>query len=360
MHTSEPTFDLSLIVPILNEAEGIDAFLKGLAAQQGVSFQAILCDGGSTDGTVQRVSDSIGDVPFPLLLIQTEKGRAQQMNDGAREATGEYLLFLHADSCFPDSYALANALSIFRQIERSAGCERIAARFSLRFQERATSVSFSYYFAEGKSRLNRAGCTHGDQGFLLNRRFFAEAGPFDQSCLAMEDTRFAETVRSLGSWVLLPIELVTSVRRFEREGLPERVVLNMILMALDAVGREDFIRDLPGIYAAQSAAGRLRLFPFLDRIRLLIKGLPYLARMRFWFSVGHYVSMNAWQIPFYRDMCKNYRKAVPVGQGKTPKLEFFERRWETYFQTRPMALFAAGVTFVSFHGACLLTRVRDW
>ena len=360
MHTSEPTIDLSLIIPILNEAEGIESFLKGLAAQQGVSFQAILCDGGSTDCTVQRVSDLIGDLPFPLMLIQTEKGRAQQMNAGAREATGEYLLFLHADSSFPDSCTLANALSFLRQTERSTGGESIAARFSLRFQERAGSMSFSYYFAEGKARLNRTGCNHGDQGFLVSRRFFAVAGPFDQSCLAMEDTRFAETVRSLGSWVLLPADLVTSVRRFETEGLPERLVLNMILMTLDAVGREDFIRDMPEIYATQSSAGRLRLFPFLDRIRLLINGLPYKARMRFWFSVGHYVSMNAWQIPFYLDMCKNFRKEVPVGQGKTPCLEYFERCGETFFQTRPMALFAAGLTYVSFRGVCLLARLRDW
>ncbi len=360
MHINDPTIDLSLIVPIFNEAEGINAFLKGLAAQQRVSFQVILCDGGSTDGTLQRVTDLIGEVPFPLMLVHTEKGRAWQMNAGVREAVGEYFLFLHADSKFPDSFAFNKALSFFRQAEQSAGGKGVAARFSLRFQERVGRMPFFYYFAESKARLDRPGCTHGDQGFLVSRHFFAEAGPFNQSCLVMEDTRFAETVRTKGSWVLLPAELVTSVRRFEKEGIAERQALNVILMALDAVDREEFIREMPGIYAAQSVAGRLRLFPFLGRIRLLIKGLPFKARIKFWFSIGHYVSRNAWQIPFFLDVRKNYRKAIPVAEGKAPCLELFERRWEPFFQTQPMALFAAGLTFLSFRGVCLLARMRDW
>jgi rSAM/selenodomain-associated transferase 2 len=360
MQTSDPKIDLSLIVPILNEAEGIEAFLMGLAVQQGVSFQVVLCDGGSTDGTMQKASDLMVDFPFPLIFVYEEKGRALQMNAGAREATGEYFLFLHADSSFPDSYALSKALSFLRQSVRRAGDVRVTARFSLRFQEIAESTHFSSYYAEGKARLDRPGCTHGDQGFLMHRSFFAMAGPYDQSCLVMEDTRFAETVRSMGSWLLLPVELVTSIRRFETEGMVERQVLNMILMTLDAVGRQDFIRDLPGIYAAQSKAGRLRLFPFLNRIRLLIDGLPYTARIKFWFSVGHYVSMNAWQIPFFLDMRKNYRNKVPVGQGKKSHLESFDRCLHIFFLSRPMTLFAVGLTFFWFRGFCLLARMRGW
>jgi len=360
MQTSEPTYDVSLIVPVLNEVEGIEEFLLGLAAQLGVSFQVVLCDGGSTDGTVQRVSDLAAVIPFPLMLVHAEKGRALQLNAGAREATGEYLLFLHADSSFPDSYTLGQALSVLRQAERGAGDERVAARFSLRFQAKAERKPFFFYFAESKARLERCECTHGDQGFLMHRSFFAMTGQFDQSCLVMEDTHFAETVRSIGSWLLLPIELVTSIRRFETEGLFERQVLNMILMTLDAVGRQDFIRDLPGIYAAQSKAGRLRLFPFLNRIRQLITGLPYAARIKFWFNVGHYVSMNAWQIPFFLDMRKNYRNEVPVGRGKKSHLEFFDRHWHNFFLSRPMALFAAGLTFLWFYLFCLLARMRDW
>lgn len=360
MPITEPALELSLIVPVLNEAAGIVTFLRGLAVQQGVSFQVILCDGGSTDDTVARASDLIDELPFPLLLVQTKKGRAWQMNAGAREATGEYFLFLHADSTFADRFALSQGLSALRQAERRAGDNRIAAHFSLRFQGCAGGESFAYYFAAGKARQERSGCTHGDQGFLLNRRFFAEAGPFDQSCLVMEDTRFAEYVRTTGSWLLLPVELVTSVRRFESEGLLERNVLNMILMTLAAVGREDFIRELPGIYATQCLTGQLRLFPFLDRIRQLTKGLSYPARKKFWYSVGHFVSLNAWQIPFFLDMRKNFRNAVPVGQGKTVFLNFFDRYGKRYFRTSTMAVFTAGLTYVAFRGVCLLARFRAW
>ncbi len=360
MPITEPALELSLIVPVLNEAAGIVTFLRGLAAQQGVSFQVILCDGGSTDDTLARASNLIGKLPFPLLLIQAEKGRARQMNAGTREATGEYYLFLHADSTFVDQFALSQGLSALRQAERRAGDNRIAAHFSLRFQDCAGNASFAYYLAAAKARQERSGCTHGDQGFLLNRYFFAEAGPFDQSCQVMEDTRFAENVRAKGSWLLLPVELVTSVRRFEMEGLLERNVLNMILMTLAEVGREDFIREMPGIYATQCLTGQLRLFPFLDRIQRLIKGLPYSARMQFWYSVGHYVCLNAWQIPFFLDMRMNFQNAVPVGQGKTSFLDFFDRHGETYFRTSPMAVFAAGLANVAFRGVRLLARIRGW
>jgi len=360
MHRSEPAIDLSLIVPVLNEAEGIDAFLAGLALQQGVSFQVILCDGGSTDGTVQKVCNRLGAFPFSLILLHEEKGRARQMNTGVRHATGEYLLFLHADSILPDPNALSKALCFLREAEQRTGDNRVAARFALRFQKGASSKPSSYYYAEGKARLGRTGCVHGDQGFLLSRSFFEMVGSFDPSDLVMEDTRFAERVRAQGRWVLLPVELTTSARRFETEGLAVRHVLNMILMTLAAVGRGDFIRDMPGIYAAQSMTGRLLLFPFLDRIRLLIIGLPFQARKAFWFSVGRYVAMNAWQIPFFLDMRRNYRNNVPLGQGVTPCLDFFDRHGETFFRSRSVAVLAAGLTFLLFHGVRLLAGRRGW
>jgi glycosyltransferase involved in cell wall biosynthesis len=360
MPAAGTAIELSLIIPVLNEAEGIIAFIQGLAAQRGVSFQAILCDGGSTDGTVQKVNGLSGELPFPLMLIHTEKGRAKQMNAGAREASGEYVLFLHADSTFTDPYALSQGVSLLRQAELTAGGKMVAARFSLRFQVAAGKIPFPYYFAASKACLDRSGCTHGDQGFLMSLRFFTMAGPFDQSCPVMEDTFFAETVRARWSWQLLPVELVTSPRRFETEGFAVRQVLNMILMALAAVGRVDFLREMPGIYATQSMAGRLRMFPFLDKIRLLIRGLPHVVRVKFWYSVGRYVCLNAWQIPFYLDMRRNYRSELPIGEGKTPYLDNFSLYGEPLFKTSPVAVFTAGLTLLSFYCFRLLACMRGW
>jgi rSAM/selenodomain-associated transferase 2 len=360
MHSSASSFELSLIVPVLNEAEGIAAFLRGLATQQGVVFQVLICDGGSGDGTLEKIRDLTEELPFSLRIVREGKGRAQQMNAGARVASGEYLLFLHADSFFPNAYALCTAISCLREAEQKNRDQRVAARFSLRFQHRDGSATFFYYFAECKARLDRTGCTHGDQGFLVSRHFFAEAGPFDQSCMIMEDTRFAEIVRNAGHWTLLPVEVVTSARRFEAEGPAVRQVLNMILMTLDAVGREDFIRDMPGIYAEQNRAGQLRLFPFLDRIQLLIKRVPYPERIKFWLSVGSFVSMNAWQIAFSLDVRRNFRNSIPAGTGNTPFLDHFDRRWGGLFRTRPLAVLAAILTVLSFHGVRLLTRLRGW
>jgi hypothetical protein len=176
----------------------------------------------------------------------------------------------------------------------------------------------------------------------------------------MEDTRFAENVRSCGSWLLLPAELVTSPRRFESEGLAVRQVLNMIIMTLDAVERDDFIFELPRVYAAQSMTERLRLLPYLDRIRLLIRDLPSVTRVKFWLSVGRYVSLNAWQVPFFLDMRRNRRKNVPTGEGKTPYLTFFARYGEPLLQNRPVTVLAAGLTILVFYSVLLLARLRDW
>jgi rSAM/selenodomain-associated transferase 2 len=360
MHSSTSSFELSLIVPVLNEAEGIATFLRGLALQQEVTFQVVLCDGGSNDGTLETTRELTEQLPFSLRIVREGNGRAQQMNAGARVAPGEYLLFLHADSFFPDPYALCTAISCLREAERKNGDHRVAARFSLCFQHQGGAAPFFYYFAECKARLDRTGCTHGDQGYLLSHRFFTEAGPFDQSCMLMEDTRFAEIVRNEGRWILLPVEVVTSARRFEAEGRAVRQVLNMILMTLDAVGRATFIRDMPGIYAVQNRAGQLRLFPFLDRIQRHIESVPWRERMRFWLSVGSFVSMNAWQIAFFLDVRRNFRNAAPAVAGNTPLLDHFDRCWGIIFRTRPLAVLAAGLTILLFHGVRLLTRFWGW
>ena len=180
--------ELSVIVPVLNEAAELPALFETLSAQQSVRFELILCDGGSGDGTPELAANMAPKLPFPLRGTITPRGRGRQMNAGAALAAGEWLLFLHADSRFPDRTALYRATSTFReQLTRSP--RQVAGRFALRFRRSDTSPSLAYFFYEAKARLNRADCIRGDQGFLISGKFFQQLGGFDTSLPFYEDVR---------------------------------------------------------------------------------------------------------------------------------------------------------------------------
>jgi len=347
---SEELFEISVIIPVFNEVVCIAEILRCLAVQRDVNFEVVICDGGSNDGTFDRALEMVGALPFPLVVLTAEKGRARQMNTGARASRGEHLLFLHADSWLQECRAMRKALEALRKSSDEKGHHRLAGRFALRFRRRNDSSRSSlYYFLECKARLDRNGCIHGDQGFLLSRRFFFEAGPFDETCAVMEDTLFAETVRLRGLWILLPADIFTSARRFEAEGEDARHLLNGILMTLSAIGHDDFIRQLRGVYAGQQETGRLRILPFLVHINRLIASLSWSERRTFWRDTGRYVCENAWQIAFFMDVRSALRKGIPPGEEQLPRLKHFDRRWRRLLSHGPFPRFAAFLTWFLFH-----------
>lgn len=356
MNDCDQELSLSIILPVLNEADCIGDLLSGLALQDGVGFEVIICDGGSTDGTTGRILELADTLPFPVLLIRGERGRGAQMNAAARAARGSYFLFLHADSSFPDRGALCNGLAALRKFAEKEGHDSVAGHFELRFRRIDDSNPFFYYYCECKARLDREGCIHGDQGFLVSRSFFTEAGMFDESCMVLEDTRFSEVVRGRGQWILLPAEVLTSVRRFEKEGVAARQFLNAVILTLDAVGREDLIRSLPGIYALQENAGRLRISPFIDGIIGNLSVSPLKDRIRFWLSVGRYACQNAWQLAFAADLRKSFRKGLIPGCGDCVLLRWFDRYLAGIINSRPTAATAAFVIWFLFPMARLIDR----
>lgn len=325
MHDEPDHPELSIIVPTLNEAEGLERFFAMLSAQQGVRFELVIADGGSTDGTPESARRLAAAAPFAATVIETGRGRGRQMNAGAAAASGNILLFLHADCAFPDPLALRTALDAFTQAVAAGGSDRVAGHFRLRFERINPGPSLPYYFYEWKARLHRPGCTHGDQGLLLGRRFFAEAGPFDESFPILEDVGLAERIAALGEWLLLPAEIVTSARRFETEGLRERQTLNALLMNFAAMGWDPFLAELPRLYQSQDRAGRLLLGPVLRLIAKLLRPLPRRERGRLWRETGRYVRANAWQIPFFLDVRRHFRQGTPVGEGETPRLDLHDR-----------------------------------
>ena len=288
--------ELSVIVPVLNEEANIPRLLEGLAAQREVRIELLLCDGGSTDDSVATARRLAAGVPFPVAIIEGARGRAAQMNLGGAAATTETLLFLHIDSKFPDPLAFRKGLDLLK----GAGTEKVAARFALEF-DFPGDIPRPYRFYGAKARLDRPGCTHGDQGFLIDAAFFSRIGPFDTSLPLMEDTFFAERVRREGKWLLAPSVIRTSPRRFQEEGLKPRQTLNAILMNLAFTGRHDLIRILKGSYRGQHEASRLRVGDFLVPLERAVRELPAEERRRVWYDTGRYVRSNAWQIPFLLD-----------------------------------------------------------
>jgi rSAM/selenodomain-associated transferase 2 len=292
--------ELCVVVPVLNEEPNIAPLLHSIALQREVRLELIVSDGGSADGSVAEAARLSRDLPFPVKTIAGEKGRAGQMNLAAGAALAPVLLFLHADSRFPDPLSLRKGLDALAASVRSDG-PRVAGHFSLEFHFEGPSP-LPYRFYGAKAALDRPGCTHGDQGFLIGSDFFAELGGFPRRLPFMEDTLLAERIRKVGRWLLLPARIRTSPRRFLTEGLLQRQTLNAILMNLVAIGQLQLIESLKQSYRSQHQAERLRLDPLFARLAKDISGLPPLERRRMWYETGCYVRSNAWQIAFFFDL----------------------------------------------------------
>lgn len=346
--------ELSIIVPVLNETGELPGLLATLADQRGVSFEVIICDGGSSDGTDRHAGQLAGTAPFPVHYLLTARGRGSQMNAGAAAARSEMLLFLHADSRFSEHDALGSALLAFRQ-QQAESSVPVAARFCLSFRRRYATPSLAYFFHESKARLNRADCIRGDQGFLLNHAFFRQLGGFDESLPFLEDVRLAFAVENRTTWELLPATISTSARRFETEGFCERQVINAIIANGLHLGWDELFPALPGLYRCSTETGRLLLFPLLDGIRSLIAGHDPVWRRRFWLATGGYVAGNIWQLFFWLDVRKAFRRGESIG---TP--DRWSRRYDRFIEplaaSCSMAALTALAVWIWFRTLLLTSR----
>lgn len=201
---------LSIIVPALDEAEGIVACLAALAPLRDRGAEVIVVDGGSADGTAALAA------PLSDRVLVAPRGRATQMNAGARAAGGEVLLFLHADTRLP---AEADRL-VLDGLERS-GCAW--GRFDVAIAGRARLLPVVAALMNARSRLT--GIATGDQAIFVRRDAFGRAGGFPPIAL-MEDVAFSRAMRRIGAPLCLRKRAVTSGRRWESQGTV-RTILTM-------------------------------------------------------------------------------------------------------------------------------------
>lgn len=341
--TTTPPPELSIIVPVLNDAAELRGLFASLAEQAGVAFEVILCDGGSTDDIQKLVAEWTRNRCFRLRMIDTSRGRGFQMNAGADAAAGKILLFLHADSRFTRCDSLLSGIQAYRSclLETAAPC---AARFRLRFRRSESSPSLAYYYHEAKARLNRGDCIRGDQGYLIDRTTFEQLGRFDSSLPFLEDVRLAALLAAQGDWLLLPCEITTSARRFEQEGFYERQVANVIIVNAADTGWNELLAALPGLYRCDCASGRLSLFPLLNGVRTMINNHSRQWRSSFWLATGAHVAANAWQIFFWLDARRSFRSGQSVDRVEPLWLNLYEDRLKPALETRPAARLAKFLT----------------
>lgn len=200
---------LSIIVPVLNEASQLPAILAQLLGLQHGACEVLLVDGGSQDDTV-AMARSAG---FTVWI--SERGRAEQMNFGARAAKGEILLFLHADTQLPDS---ADQI-IFNAMQDDS---RQWGRFNVRIAGR--SWMFKVIATMMNIRSAWTGIATGDQAIFVRRQAFQLVGGFPRQAL-MEDIEFSKRIKKRSRPICLYQRVTTSGRRWEAKGLWRTIFL---------------------------------------------------------------------------------------------------------------------------------------
>ena len=200
---------LSIIMPVLDEGEGIAAALDALADLRALGTEVIVVDGGSRDATVQRARMRADRV------ISASRGRALQMNAGAEKSSGDVLLFLHADTRLP-----ADAEHIvLNGLQRSG---RAWGRFDVKIGGRNPLLAIIARLMNIRSRLT--GIATGDQAIFVRREAFRAAGGFAAIPL-MEDIALSKRLKRVSRPLCLRECVVTSGRRWESHG-----VLNTVLL----------------------------------------------------------------------------------------------------------------------------------
>ncbi len=185
---------LSVIIPTLNEAENLGVLIERLALSPGI-FEVVVSDGGSTDGT--------RDLVRAATLVLSESGRGMQLRAGASAATGDVLLFLHADVVPPRDLAT--------QISSALDTGFVGGNFRLKYPE----GGFLGRWLESLAPLyRRIGRYYGDSGIFVRRDVYEACGGFPHVPI-MEDIIFVERMERTGRTAYLTGPIESSTRRFE-------------------------------------------------------------------------------------------------------------------------------------------------
>jgi len=220
---------ISIIIPILNEAENIDNLMANLEQLTG-DFEVVFCDGGSTDDTVAIIDNRFTVVTSPV------KGRAYQMNAGARASSGDTLFFLHADSVLP--VETISEIHCVLAKGHDVGCFKIA------FDSRNFWMKCCGFFSN--LRVRTRNIAFGDQGIFIKKELFEKIGGFPKLPL-MEDYKLSITLKEQGYKIgMTNKKLITSERRFVKNGRLKTMWKMQRLQAMFRAGKD--INEIASMY----------------------------------------------------------------------------------------------------------------
>ena len=199
---------ISIIIPTLNEEANLGQTLERV--KEGFNVETIVVDGGSTDDTRSMVPD----------YLTCLDGRASQQNMGAKDASGDLLLFLHADTELPEGWDW---------IVRTALSDPTVALGAFTFKVRESFPGRTFIEHTTNWRSKYGGMPYGDQGLFLRRKTFDTAGGIPDMPI-MEDYAFVRLVHRLGKIITVPEPAVTSSRRWQQHGAFKVMLVNKLMI----------------------------------------------------------------------------------------------------------------------------------
>ncbi len=201
---------ISVVIPALNEESHLEKTLQSITKQEG-DYEFFVVDGGSSDNTVTIAKRY-------TTVINSLRGRAIQMNTGAKACSGDILLFLHADTILPDC--------AFREIRKRMKDVSVAGgSFYIAFD----ADTFILKGVSFVTRFNFRLFHFGDQGIFVRRNVFQTLRGYKEIPI-MEDYDFYKRLGKQGKVILIRMPVISSARRFVRKGVIRQLLMNKLVV----------------------------------------------------------------------------------------------------------------------------------
>ena len=215
---------ISIVIPTLNEAATITKILANIHPLPNV--EVIIVDGGSIDHTIKLAQAS------GVRVLSSPKGRAHQMNVGAKAATGEILLFLHADTVLPSGFEQMVRSTLQPPIDKQLPIT-IAGAFTLKIDDPMPSLRWIEWMVTWRSKWRQM--PYGDQAIFLTAETFRSIGGFVEMPI-MEDFELIKRLQRRGRIEILAAPVLTSARRWLQRGIWQTTLINQAIIIGYSIG----------------------------------------------------------------------------------------------------------------------------